>query len=146
VIIYLCYIYISIILGVPWLSPEVWVATLVLVLFIISIITETCKFVQRICGAARFFFEAFGALNVSSNNSHCMDCIHNIYIYMVTHQKNRNIKSKSIMMNYLCQSFWGYYLHISQKKHICVCRRIQVLDLAPFGPPLGWFISWKIPI
>ena len=80
--IFMLYIYISIILGVPWLSPEVWVATLVLVLFIISIITETCKFVQRICGAARFFFEAFGALNVSSNNSHCMDCIHNIYIYI----------------------------------------------------------------
>ena len=28
---------------------KVWVATLVLVLFAISIITETCKFVQRIC-------------------------------------------------------------------------------------------------
>lgn len=31
------------------LQIAVWVATLVLVLFIISIITETCKFVQRIC-------------------------------------------------------------------------------------------------
>ena len=146
------YIYISIILGVPRLSPEVWVATLVLVLFIISIITETCKFVQRICGAARFEIilkRFFGALKVSSNNSHCMDCIDTIYIYGNSPKKWKykiQINSDELLVLYI---FFGLLcIHISQEKtkQLRVSDRIQVLDLAPFGPPLGWQIfPWETP-